>query len=294
MIPTFVIFLREGIEASMIVAILLAYLDRTGQRRYFRDVFIGVGAAMGVVVAGGIAAFILIDHYSGSRAQAIFEVVTYIVAAVALTYMTFWMNKHARSLSSELARRTDAALSSGSRVGMSVLAATAVGREGLETMVFTLAIIFSSAAQSPVTLHSSRLLFAGAFAGLSVSMGVAFVIYRLGRRINLRVFFRVLGITLLIFAAGLVSDAVQNLQQLGWFPIGRQVLWDSQSMLRESSSVGDLFHSFVGYSERPTVAQLVAWVIYLAIVLTAYLGINRRHQRAKSTERTVTVPMDLA
>ncbi len=277
MIPTFVIFLREGIEASMIVAILLAYLDRTGQRRYFRDVFVGVGAAMALVIAGGITAFILIDRYSGSRAQAIFEVVTYVVAAVALTYMTFWMNKHARSLSSELARRTDAALTNGSRVGMSVLAATAVGREGLETMVFTLAIIFSSAAQAPVTLHSSRLLFIGALAGLAVSMGVATMIYRLGRRVNLRVFFRVLGVTLLVFAAGLVSDAVQNLQQLGWFPIGRHVLWNSQRMLSESSSVGDLFHSFVGYAERPTVAQLVAWVIYLTIALSAYLGINRRH-----------------
>ena len=270
MIPTFVIFLREGIEASMIVAILLAYLDRTGQRKYFRDVFVGVGSAMAVVVAGGIAAFVLIDRYSGSRAQAIFETVTYIVAAVALTYMTFWMNKHARSLSSELARRTDVAVSGGSRVGMAVLSATAVGREGLETMVFTLAIIFSSSAQAPVTLHSSRLLVAGAFLGLAVAMGVAVSIYKLGRKINLRVFFRVLGITLLLFAAGLVADAVQNLQQLGWLPLGRQVLWDSRHVLSESSSVGDLFHSFVGYAERPTVLQLLAWVFYLAVAVTMY------------------------
>jgi high-affinity iron transporter len=276
LIPTFVIFLREGIEASMIVAILLAYLDRTGQRRYFRDVFAGVGVALAVVVAGGVSAFLLIDRYSGSRVQTIFETATYVVAAVALTYMTFWMNKHARSLSSELARRTDEVISGGSRVGMAVLAATAVGREGIETMVFTLAIVFASAAQAPVTLHSSRLLFVGAFAGLAVAMAVAVSIYKLGRRINLRVFFRVLGITLLIFAAGLVADAVENLQQLGWLPFGRHVMWNTGNMLSESSSVGDLFHSLIGYADRPTLLQVLSWAGYLALAMGAYVGLHGR------------------
>ena len=134
MIPTFVIFLREGIEASMIVAILLAYLDRSGQRRHFRDIYWGVAAAMVLVVAGGVAAYLLIHSYDGSRVQTIFETVTYLIAATALTYMTFWMQSHAMTLSRDLERRSEIALSKGSRTGIAALAFTAVGREGLETI----------------------------------------------------------------------------------------------------------------------------------------------------------------
>src|SRR5487761_1616457 len=99
MVATFVIFLREGIEASMIVAILLAYLERIGQRKHFRDVFAGVAAAMVLVAVGGTAIYLTLRAYAGSRTQTIFETFTYLVAAVMLTYMTFWMRSHARTLS---------------------------------------------------------------------------------------------------------------------------------------------------------------------------------------------------
>src|SRR5258708_24203252 len=101
MLATFVIFLREGVEASMIVAILLAYLNRSGQRRHFSDVFAGVAAALLLAGAGGLAAYFTIRTYAGSRVQTIFETVTYLLAAAVLTYMTFWMRSHARGLKSE-------------------------------------------------------------------------------------------------------------------------------------------------------------------------------------------------
>src|SRR5579875_2975450 len=88
MLATLVIFLREGVEASMIVAILLAYLSRTGQRRYFGDVFAGVGAALGLAAAGGVAAYLTVRTYAGSRVQTIFETATFLLATVLLTYMT--------------------------------------------------------------------------------------------------------------------------------------------------------------------------------------------------------------
>src|SRR5487761_576665 len=118
MAATLVIFLREGIEASMIVAILCAYLDRIGQRRHFGDVFAGVGAALLLATAGGAAAYFTIRTYSGSLVQALFETATYLLAAGVLTYMTFWMRNHSRTLSSELRARTDAALGSGARRGL--------------------------------------------------------------------------------------------------------------------------------------------------------------------------------
>ena len=279
MIPTFVIFLREGIEASMIVAILLAYLDRTGQRRHFRDVLAGVGAAFVLIAAGGVAAYLLIDRYAGSRAQTIIETVTYVIAAAALTYMTFWMQSHARTITADLQQRSDAALSRGARVGMGVLAAQAVGREGLETMVFTLAIVFASRSQAPSANHS-RWLLIGGVAGLAVAVALAYWIYRLGHRLNLARFFRVLGVVLMFFAAGLVADAVENLQQLGWLPAG-EPLWSTSSMVSESSTFGDLLHSLLGYSDHPSALQVTAWVVYFAASVTAFIRISRRGARNK-------------
>src|SRR5665213_3254518 len=116
----------------MIIAILLAYLDRIGQRRYFRDVFVGVGAAMLLVIGGGVTAYLVIKQYDGSRAQTIFETVTYLLAAAVLTYMTFWMQSHSRTMTADLQRRSDEALSGKARFGLGALAFQAVGREGVE------------------------------------------------------------------------------------------------------------------------------------------------------------------
>ncbi|HEV2376752.1 MAG TPA: FTR1 family protein, partial [Streptosporangiaceae bacterium] len=240
MLATFVIFLREGVEASMIIAILLAYLNRIGQRKHFRDVFLGVGAALVLATAGGTVAFETIHHYSGSRVQTIFETVTYLLAATVLTYMTFWMRRHARSLSKELRARTDAALEGRARWGLGLLAFQAVGREGLETMVFTLAIIFSTTTAGALS---------GGAIGLAGSLGIAFVIYRLGHRLNMAKFFTVIGVLLMVFAAGLLADSVENLQQLGWLPLLDAPMWHSGRLLSESSAFGDVLHSFFGYSD---------------------------------------------
>ena len=239
MIPTFVIFLREGIEASMIVAILLAYLQRSGQRRHFRDVFSGVAAALVLTLGGGIAAFFLIRHYDGSNVQTYFETTTYLLAAVILTYMTFWMQVHAKGLSKELEHRSDRALSKGKRWGLGLLAFQAVGREGLETMVFTLAIIFASDRQAASPVHG-KLLLVGAGLGLVLALGVAFAIFKLGAKLNMRRFFQVLGILLMVFAAGLLADAIENMQQLRWLGFGTHVLWNTSGAVSESSSFGDV------------------------------------------------------
>jgi high-affinity iron transporter len=147
-------------------------------------------------------------------------------------------------------------------------------------MVFTLAIVFASSSQAP-SANRGRWLLVGAFAGLAVSMGLAFWIYRLGHRLNLGRFFRVLGIVLMIFAAGLVADAVENLQTLGWLPSGH-VLWNSSSVVSESSTVGDLFHSLLGYTDHPSALQLVAWLAYVSISVIAFVRISRRSPRPRA------------
>jgi len=274
-IPTFVIFLREGVEASIIVAILLSYLDQIGQRRHFRDVFIGVAAALVVMLVGGIAAFLAIRTYAGSTAQTVFETVTYLVAAAVLTYMTFWMQAHSRTMSAELQRRSEDALEGRTRWGLGLLAFQAVGREGLETMVFTLAIVFASTNQAPTAARGHGLLL-GAVLGLLVALGIAYAIFKLGKRLNLGLFFRIIGVVLMVFAAGLLVDAVENMQQLGWLPFLDHTLWNSSRYLSESSSIGDVFHSLLGYADHPTVLQAIVWVTYLGVATTAFIVMGRR------------------
>ena len=275
MLATLVIFLREGIEASMIVAILLAYLDRLGRREYFRDVFLGVGAALLLATGGGVAAYLTISSYDGSRVQTVFETVTYILAAAVLTYMTFWMRNHARSISGELRSRADAAFGGKARWGLGLLAFQAVGREGLETVVFTLAIVFSTSVAGAL---------AGAVIGLACSLVVAFVIYRLGHKLNLSKFFTVIGCLLMVFAAGLLADTVQNLQELGWLRFLGAPMWHTGQVLSQDSAFGDVLHSFFGYSDSPTPLQLLVYVAYLAIVIAAFLGLRAALRSRKAAE----------
>jgi high-affinity iron transporter len=292
MIPTFVIFLREGVEASMIVAILLAYLDQIDQRRHFRDVFLGVAAAMVVVFGGGVAAYLVIKQYDGSTVQTVFETVTYLLAAAVLTYMTFWMQAHSRTMTADLQRRSEEALNGKARLGLGLLAFQAVGREGLETMVFTLAIVFASSNQAATPVHGRGLVL-GAAAGLVVALGVAYVIFRLGRRLNLGLFFRIIGIVLMVFAAGLLADAVENMQELGWLPFLDHQLWNTSAILNEDSSIGDVFHSLLGYADHPTVLQAFVWVTFVAVTATLFIRSGRRARTpAVSTPGAVAVRID--
>jgi high-affinity iron transporter len=296
MIPVFVIFLREGIEASMIVAILLAYLDKIGQRGHFRDVLLGVAAAVILIAGGGVAAYLVIKHYDGSTVQAVFETVTFLLAAMVLTYMTFWMQSHSRTMSAELGRRSEEAINGRARLGIGLLAFQAVGREGLETMVFTLAIVFASTTQAATKDHGPALLV-GAALGLGVALVIAYLVYKLGRRLNFGLFFRVIGVVLMVFAAGLLADAVENMQELGWLPFLKQGVWDTSGALSQNSSLGDIFHSFLGYADHPTVLQLIVWVAYVSVSVTLFIRSGRRARRGPAAAvRTgaVRTPADVA
>jgi high-affinity iron transporter len=261
----------------MIIAILLAYLSRIGRRDHFRDVFAGVAAALLLATGGGVLAYETIRNYDGSRVQTIFETVTYVVAVAVLTYMTFWMRRHARSISTELRARTDAALDGRARWGMALLAFQAVGREGLETVIFTLAIVFSVSAAGALT---------GALIGLACSLCIAFMIYKAGHKMNLGRFFTIIGVLLMVFAAGLLADSIQNLQELGWLPVLTTPLWHSARLLSEDSAIGDVLHSFFGYSDAPTPLQIVGYVAYLAIAVAIYLGLRARLTARSRNGRT--------
>ncbi len=264
MVATFVLFLREGLEASLIVSILFAALRQLGQMEKARAVWTGVALAILTSLVGGFALYITIHNYVGSTFQAVFETITYLLAVVLLTTMTFWMQKHSRTMKREILAKAGLA---GSGLALALLAFSTVGREGLETAVFTLAFAFQT---------NGALLLLGASLGLLASICLSFLIYKLGYKLDFRVFFRVMGILLLFFAAGLLGDAIQNMQQLGWLPFAATPMWNTAHILPESSTLGDILHAFLGYAEAPTILQGVFYAVYLLVAGSFFAWLTRK------------------
>lgn len=260
-LPTLVIFFRESLEASLVVGIILAYLYRVGRSDQARAVWLGVGATVALDFVIGLVSYHVIREYDGSRVQSILEGSTYVLATGMLTYMSFWMKEQSRGLKRDLEAQVQAALTRGSIVAMVVLSAVTVGREGLETVFFTLAIAFHAQPWA---------LAVGAVLGVGAGVAVTGWIYRLGRRVPLGLFFNVLGVLLLLFAAGLLADGVQAFQSLGWLPFLGHVVWNSAGLLSENSALGDILHSFFGYADAPTILQISAYAVFLIGAIAAY------------------------
>lgn len=275
-LAAFVLFLREGFEASLIVSILLVALRQLGRAEYIRAVWIGVLLAVLGALGGGAVIYLTIRNYDGSVFQTIFETITYLVAVILLTSMTFWLQAHSRTLKREITHQASMA---GSGLAFGMLAFSTVGREGLETAVFSLALAFQT---------SGALLLVGALLGLAAAVGLCWLIYRLGYRLDYRLFFRAMGIILLVFAAGLLADAIQNLQALGWLAFGRASLWNTGALLSEDSTIGDILHTFLGYAEAPTVLQGVLYVTYLSLAGTLFWRLTRRPPAAPAASASST------
>ncbi len=277
MLPTFVLYLREGLEASLVVSILFAALRQLNLMHQARAIWTGVMLAVLGSLLGGVVLYLTIRQYDGSTFQTIFETITYLVAVVLLTTMTFWVQHHSRTLKKEITTKASLA---GSSFALGLLAFTSVGREGLESAVFTLAFAFQT---------SAALLLLGGALGLLASIGLCVLIYRLGYRLNYRIFFRVMGILLLFFAAGLLANAVQNMQELGWIAFGTTHLWNTARILSETSLMGNLLHGLVGYAEAPTLLQGLVYVTYLGIVGSIFIRMTRK-PGTQLPARTTTAP----
>ncbi len=274
MIATFVLFLREGLEASLVVSILFAALRQLDQMEKARAVWAGVGLAILGSLLGGIALYVFAHEYADTTFQTVFETITYLVAVVLLTTMTYWVQMHSRSLKREITARASAA---GSAFALGLLAFTSVGREGLESAFFTLAFAFQT---------NAILLLSGALLGMLCAVGLCILIYKLGYRLDYRIFFRVMGILLLIFAAGLLSNAMQNMQHLGWLTIGTMPLWSTAHILSEDSVLGDLLHGLIGYAEAPTILQGLFYTTYLLIAGGIFARMTRKPGSGKPLTST--------
>jgi len=263
--------LREGVEAALIVAIILAYLDRTGNRRHFQRVGVGVGAAVALSVLIGVVLWVTIGGLP-EPAEQVFEAAAMILAAGVVTWMLFWMRRMAAGMRGELQAAVDRSLTDASVWGLSVLAFTAVVREGIETSLFLLgqATAASSAEQGALAV-----LF-GALIGLLSAAGIGYGFYRGAHIINLRLFFRWTGVALIFIAAGLLSFAVHELVEIGVITVGTDTAFDLSGILPHSGEglaalVGSLLRAMFGYTSQPEWITFLTWLGYIAIVLPLYL-----------------------
>lgn len=254
---------REGVEIALIVTILLGYLRRIDQKRHFREIWYGVGAAAVLSLALGIG-LELASHELDGRVLAAFEGFTMLFAVAILTWMLFWMKRHSAGISGELRHEIDTALSRGSVVALTLLAFSAVGREGLETVLF----LFAGS-----NAGSSDLAFVlGGVAGFALAMAVGVVLYYGTAKLPLRQFFFASAVALMILAAGMLSNALMELQEAALLRELGPRPWDTESIISATSDLGKFLHTILGYDSAPTLAQITLYWGYLVIILSAYLA----------------------
>jgi high-affinity iron transporter len=259
----FVTGLREGVEAALIVAIVLAYLARSGNGGQAAKVWLGTGLAAALSIAAGIVIFQTVGSFEEPYEQ-YFEAGTLIVATIVVTWMLFWMRRQSMAIRGELHAKLDRVLSEGSAWGLAVLAFSAVIREGLETSIFLVGQTTSAA-----TAGSSVIV--GALLGLVAAIGIGWTFYTGSRRIDLRTFFRWTGIGLIFIAAGLASHAVHELVEVGVIPFGTQAVFDISNVLPDEVGIGQFLRAILGYSAAPEASTLAVHLAYLVVVLALYL-----------------------
>jgi high-affinity iron transporter len=249
-----VLSLREGIEMALVVGIVLAYLGQVGARGARAWVWGGVGAAAAVSLLA-LALLNLLNAELTGAAEQVFEGTTMVLAAVFLTWMIFWMLRNARYLRTELQQGVQAVLARGGAAwGLFFLVFFALVREGVELAL----LLFAAPGAGKLV---------GSVLGLALAVGVGVLIYAFGRRIDLRTFFRVTTVVLVLFAAGLVSHAAHEFAEAGPLAaVEGPKLWSTKAVLPAESGLGSILRALLGYQDEPTLIEVVAYGGYFVVV----------------------------
>ncbi len=283
-LPTFVVTLREGTEAALVVGIVLAYLKKAGQSRLNSWVFGGIGVGVlgsllvGVLFNGVLAALAASDQAYAPILKQLLEASFGVIAIGLLSWMLIWMTQQARQMKSEVEGAITTALQQGDRAGWGVfgLVTIAVLREGFETVVFI-------AAQ----FQQGWIPAFGAFAGLVGATLIGFLLFQLGVKINLRQFFQVMGILLLLIVSGLVVSALRHFDQAASLYsqlsdtanlcfstascILGPIVWDLSQILPDRQFPGILLKAFFGYTQKLYLVQAIGYLVFLTAIGSIYL-----------------------
>lgn len=256
MIESFVIALREGIEAALIVGIILGYLKKVGAETLAKPVYYGVG--LGVLASIGVAGiFLLLRVEFEGKYEQLFEGITMLVAAVILTTMILWMRNNSKTFSEDMREKVETALTKRQSYGLASLAFVSILREGIETVLFLGSASFTS---SGVQL----LVGGGLGLGLAVLIGVAIMKYSV--RLDLHTFFNVTGILLILFAAGLVGRSILEFQEAGVIAPVIEHVYDINWLINGQGTAGKLLTALLGYDASPSLAEILGYVGYWVLI----------------------------
>ena len=265
MLPSYLLALREGIEAALIVGIVLGALRQIHRTDLNGAVWSGVlsAAALSTIAAILLQAF---GTALEGTAEQIFEGITMLLAAGVLTWMIFWMARQARSLRHSLEAEVRLASLAGGQRGLFLLAFLAVAREGVELALFLTAAAFASSAEQ---------MLLGALLGLGTAALLGWSLFTSLVKLDLRRFFAATGVLLVLFAAGLVAHGVHELNEAGWIPAIIEHVWDITPLLNEKSTLGELLKALFGYNANPSLTEVLAYVGYYAAI---FFGLHRQRK----------------
>jgi len=268
MLASFILSLREGLEAALIIGLLLGSLRKLGQVEGQRTIWVGTGLAVVVSTLAGILLNLLGASFQG-RAEEIFEGITMLLAAVILTWMIFWMKTQARKVNQKLEADIKGALLKNSGFALFSLAFVAVIREGVELAIFLTAAAVDSEGLEILT---------GAGLGLAAAFVLAFLLFKSLIRLNLTRFFQITSIILILFAAGLVAHGIHEFNEAGIIPPIIEHIWDVNHILDEKSTLGSILGTLLGYNGNPSLTEVGGYLTYLLVI-----GISWFRVRDKNT-----------
>lgn len=273
MLANLLIGLREGLEAALVVSILVAFLVRTDRRDALPKVWLGVGIAVAVSVGVTVVLGLAQQQLTFTAQEALGGSLS-IIAVGFVTWMIFWMRRVGRTISAELENRLETAVAMGF-TAVVVMAALAVGREGMETALF-----FYTATQAAGQTTQPLI---GFLLGIAIAVALAYLIYRGALRINLGRFFTVTGVLLIFVAAGILGYGVHDLQEAGILPGLNTLAFDVSAVIPPDSWYGTLLKGILNFSPQTTVLEAIVWVAYVAIVLPLFLRSTRSASPVTST-----------
>ncbi|HSD82736.1 MAG TPA: FTR1 family protein [Anaerolineae bacterium] len=272
MLAGFLLALREGIEAALIISIVLGMLKK--MNRYDRTpvVWLGVVGAVLLSVVAAIVLGVVGAEFEGAAEQ-VFEACTMLFAATVLTWMIFWMQKQGRQMQKGLEAEVREALSGGQTLALFSVAFLAVLREGIELALFLTAVNFSA----PVVGAEAPILgWLGGVLGLIAAGIIGWLLYESAIKLNLRRFFQLTSIVLILFAAGLVGHALGELNELGWIPPVIEHVYDLNHLVPETTLFGQFLKALFGYNANPSLTEMLAYLGYFLVVLGLVRFFNRK------------------
>jgi high-affinity iron transporter len=273
MLASYLLSLREGLEAALIISIVLGVLRKLNRQDLSSTVWAGVVSAIVVSLTAGIGLYAIGIELEG-QAEEIFEGLTMLLAAGVLTWMIFWMNRQARTIKSDLESGVTRSVKASDKRGLFWLAFLAIVREGIELALFLTAATFATSPQATLV---------GTLLGLSTAVLLGWALFTTTLRLDLRRFFQVTGILLIFFAAGLVAHGVHELNEAGTIPAVIDPLWDISAFLPEATFIGTLLKTLFGYNANPSMTEMLAYFGYLAAVAIGLRTTNKRAEKAEST-----------